>query len=97
MKEFKNEKEKILDVLEEVTDILPTWLNGGSSILEGIDAEEERKEKIEEYCKTRKNMRRTHYKIVDNGLVKCSNCGEMIRPHRACPKCGFYKGEQVSK
>ena len=20
--------------------------------------------------------------------------GEMIRPHRACPKCGFYKGEQ---
>ena len=45
--------------------------------------------------KTRKNMRRTHYKIAAKGLVKCSNCGEMIRPHRACPKCGFYKGEQV--
>ena len=45
--------------------------------------------------KTRKNMRRTHYKIAANGLVKCSNCGEMIRPHRVCPKCGFYKGEQV--
>ena len=45
--------------------------------------------------KTRKNMRRTHYKIAANGLVKCSNCGEMIRPHRACPKCGYYKGEQV--
>ena len=38
--------------------------------------------------KTRKNMRRTHYK----GLVKCPNCGEMIRPHRVCEHCGFYKG-----
>ena len=48
--------------------------------------------------KTRKNMRRTHYKIEANGLVKCSNCGEMIRTHRACPKCGFYKGvERTSK
>ena len=43
--------------------------------------------------KTRRDMRRTHYKVTANGLVKCSNCGEMIRPHRACPKCGFYKGE----
>ena len=42
--------------------------------------------------KTRKNMRRTHYKITANGL-ECSNCKEMIRPHRVCPKCGFYKGE----
>ena len=49
-----NEKEKILDILEEVTDILPTWLDGGSSFLEDIN-EEERKEKIEEYCKTRKD------------------------------------------
>ena len=43
--------------------------------------------------KTRKNMRRTHYKITANGLVECSNCKEMIRPPRVCPKCGFYKGE----
>lgn len=43
--------------------------------------------------KTRKNMRRTHYKITANGLVECPNCKEMIRPHRVCPKCGFYKGE----
>ena len=42
--------------------------------------------------KTRRNMRRTHYKVTANGLVKCSNCGEMIRPHRVCDKCGFYKG-----
>ena len=47
--------------------------------------------------KTRKNMRRTHYKITANGLVECSNCGAMIRPHRACPKCGFYKGVDTAK
>ena len=42
--------------------------------------------------KTRRDMRRTHYKLRANGLVKCPNCGEMIRPHRECDKCGFYKG-----
>lgn len=47
--------------------------------------------------KTRRNMRRTHYKITANGLVECSNCGAKIRPHRACPKCGFYKGADTSK
>ncbi len=41
--------------------------------------------------KTSKRMRRTHYKVTANGLVKCPNCGEMIRPHRVCPECGFYK------
>ena len=44
--------------------------------------------------KTRKRMRRTHYKLEANGMIKCPNCGEMIRPHRVCPDCGFYKGEQ---
>jgi len=42
--------------------------------------------------KTRKNMRRTHYKATAKTLVKCPNCGEMIRPHRVCTHCGFYKG-----
>ena len=40
--------------------------------------------------KTRRDMRRTHYKITANGLVECSNCGAKIRPHRACPKCWTY-------
>ncbi|MGM9882534.1 MAG: 50S ribosomal protein L32 [Bacilli bacterium] len=47
--------------------------------------------------KTRRDMRRTHYKVTANGLVECSNCGAKIRPHRACPKCGFYKGVDTSK
>lgn len=45
--------------------------------------------------KTRKRMRRTHYKIEANGSVKCSNCGAEIRAHRVCPECGFYKKKNV--
>ncbi|MDR0598870.1 MAG: 50S ribosomal protein L32 [Treponema sp.] len=29
------------------------------------------------------------------GLVECSGCGNKVLPHRACPKCGFYRGKQV--
>ena len=47
--------------------------------------------------KTRRDMRRTHYKVTANGLVECTNCGAKIRPHRACPICGFYKGADTSK
>ncbi|MDX9913335.1 MAG: 50S ribosomal protein L32 [Candidatus Moranbacteria bacterium] len=35
--------------------------------------------------------------IVKVQAVKCSNCEEKILPHRACPKCGFYKGREVIK
>ncbi len=45
--------------------------------------------------KTRKRMRRTHYKINANNTVTCPNCGEAILPHRVCPKCGYYKGKSV--
>lgn len=45
--------------------------------------------------KTRKRMRRTHYKIEANGTVKCPNCGVAIRAHRVCPACGFYKSKKV--
>jgi len=27
----------------------------------------------------------------------CSNCEAKILPHRACPKCGFYKGREIIK
>ena len=45
--------------------------------------------------KTRGRMRRTHYKVEANSVVKCKNCGSMIKPHRACPECGFYNGKNV--
>ena len=45
--------------------------------------------------KTRRDMRRTHYKITANGLVECSNCGELTKPHHVCKSCGHYDGKQV--
>ena len=47
--------------------------------------------------KTRKNMRRTHYKINENSTIKCPSCGEEVRPHRACTSCGKYKNKEVIK
>lgn len=47
--------------------------------------------------KTKKRMRRTHLKKVAAGYVNCPNCGEPIKAHRACTKCGFYKGKEVIK
>ena len=47
--------------------------------------------------KTRGRKRRTHYKIDENATVKCSKCGEEIRPHRVCKNCGTYKGKEVIK
>ena len=43
--------------------------------------------------KTRKRMRRTHFKLHVEGLVTCPNCGEMIKAHHVCPKCGYYAGK----
>jgi len=45
--------------------------------------------------KQRKNKRRTHYKAVMPAIAKCSNCGEAVRPHNICAKCGHYNGKQV--
>ena len=25
----------------------------------------------------------------------CTHCGEPKRPHRVCPSCGHYKGEEI--
>ena len=38
--------------------------------------------------KSRKRLRRSHNALTAVGTVKCPNCGEMIKPHRVCPKCG---------
>lgn len=47
--------------------------------------------------KTRKRMRRTHYKISANQTNKCPKCGAMKKPHRVCSTCGTYKGEEIVK
>jgi large subunit ribosomal protein L32 len=45
--------------------------------------------------KTKKRLRRTHWKIAAPGLTKCPKCDEVVLPHRACPHCGYYKGRKV--
>ena len=45
--------------------------------------------------KTSKRMRRTHYKLKLKGVSICEHCGEMIRPHIVCPKCGYYDGKAI--
>jgi large subunit ribosomal protein L32 len=36
-------------------------------------------------------MRRSHHALTPISLSECPSCGERIRPHRVCPKCGHYK------
>ncbi len=38
--------------------------------------------------RTRRDKRRTHYKLNAPTLVKCSVCGAVKQPHHACPECG---------
>ncbi|BCJ85142.1 50S ribosomal protein L32 [Effusibacillus dendaii] len=45
--------------------------------------------------KTRKRMRRTHFKLTVPGMIACPQCGEMKLSHRICNNCGYYKGRAV--
>lgn len=45
--------------------------------------------------KTRRDKRRTHFKLEVPGMVKCSQCGELKLSHRVCKVCGTYKGREI--
>ena len=45
--------------------------------------------------KTRKNKRRTHFKISVPGMTECPSCGEYKLSHRVCKNCGSYNGEEI--
>ncbi|MCC5930234.1 MAG: 50S ribosomal protein L32 [Cyclobacteriaceae bacterium] len=49
------------------------------------------------HSKTRRDKRRTHYKIAEKQLVKCPTTGEFHLPHRAFWFEGklYYKGKVV--
>jgi large subunit ribosomal protein L32 len=40
-------------------------------------------------------LRRSHDFLTAVGLSECPNCHEKKLPHRACAKCGAYKGRAV--
>lgn len=35
--------------------------------------------------------------LTTKSLVTCSQCRKPRLPHRVCPNCGYYKGEEVVK
>lgn len=45
--------------------------------------------------KTRKRMRRTHFKLTVPGMVACPACSEPKLAHRICKACGSYNGKTV--
>ncbi len=47
--------------------------------------------------KKSQGTRRAHMALTAKTTVACPNCGEMIKPHRVCPKCGYYKKEEIIK
>lgn len=48
------------------------------------------------HSKQRRDKRRTHWKLDQPGVAKCSNCGQPKMQHRVCPNCGHYDGRQVT-
>jgi large subunit ribosomal protein L32 len=44
--------------------------------------------------KSKRGMRRSHDKVSVPNVIYCE-CGEPALPHRACNKCGAYKGKQM--
>lgn len=44
--------------------------------------------------KSSARRRAAHFALKPTSTTKCKNCNAIILPHRACNKCGFYKGEK---
>ena len=45
--------------------------------------------------KQRTNTRFAQWKISAPNLVECPQCHELVASYHVCPKCGYYKGQQV--
>ena len=44
---------------------------------------------------TSKRQRASHFALTKKTTTKCEKCKADILPHKACPKCGFYKGRKA--
>ncbi len=47
--------------------------------------------------KTRRDKRRTHWKLAAPHLVPCPQCHELKPLHRVCLSCGYYKNKVAVK
>jgi large subunit ribosomal protein L32 len=39
--------------------------------------------------------RRSHHALKELNLVSCKECNAVLKPHRACDVCGYYKGKKA--
>jgi len=46
---------------------------------------------------TRSGNRRSHLALKMAGVIPCPKCSTPILPHIVCPKCGYYKHNQIIK
>lgn len=46
---------------------------------------------------TRSGNRRSQIKAKKTSLAVCSKCNSKLIPHRICPNCGYYKGNDILK
>ena len=47
------------------------------------------------HSRSRRDTRRSQWKLTAETLAKCSNCGALKIPHHVCPSCGFYNEKLV--
>ena len=72
----------------------------GSSLVQVLGGSDHRKEfempnPKRRHSTRRTALRRSHDFLTATGLLECPNCHEKKLPHRACAKCGEYKGRAV--
>ncbi|MBI2502223.1 MAG: 50S ribosomal protein L32 [Candidatus Latescibacteria bacterium] len=46
--------------------------------------------------RTRRDKRRTHWKMKAPAVSACAHCGQPARPHRVCTHCGQYRGREYA-
>ncbi len=45
--------------------------------------------------KSRVGTNRAHQNMALNSLVECQRCHQPMKPHHACPACGYYRGRDI--
>jgi large subunit ribosomal protein L32 len=45
--------------------------------------------------RARRDQRRSHDALPLPGRSRCPQCGAARAPHRACARCGTYRGREV--
>ena len=49
------------------------------------------------FSRARRDKRRSQQHTPVPSLSRCGQCGAVVRAHRVCASCGYYRGRQVMK